>query len=83
MNILQRLYASEINTRIKTFWDCGFMLKLGDPMNGYKDETTVQTLEEVEEWLTSAARRHFPTSEFARSCARRVALRAARRGSTS
>lgn len=29
MNILQRLYDSEINWRISTFWDGGFQWELG------------------------------------------------------
>lgn len=66
MNILQRLYASEINASVETFWDNGYRVKLGDPLNGYRAETTVQTWNEVEVWLEEQACRHFPSSEFTR-----------------
>lgn len=33
--ILQALYDSEINCRIESFWDNGWIAWLGDDMNGY------------------------------------------------
>ena len=31
----QKIYDSEINIRISSFWDCGIEVRLGDEMNGY------------------------------------------------
>ena len=65
MSILQRLYDSEINVAISSFWDDGFYVKLGDGMNGYRAEGLCRTWHDVEEWLTAMARIHYPTSDFA------------------
>lgn len=40
-DVLARAYKSEINVEISTFWDGGWDVKLGDPMNGYLAETTI------------------------------------------
>lgn len=77
-SVLARLYASEINCSISSFWDGGFDVKLGDEMNGWKAETTIMTegfgvetvqaaLETVATWLTAQAIYHFPQSDFAHS----------------
>ena len=64
---LQRLYDSEINFSLATFWDGGFIVKLGDPKNGYKAEATVKTFEEAVAWLRAQARIHFPNSEYVKN----------------
>ena len=64
MNILQRLYDSEINFSISTFWDDGFEVKLGDGMNGFVAEANVQNFAEVKHWLTKQVERHYPNSLF-------------------
>jgi hypothetical protein len=44
---LQRIYDSEINTRIFWFWDSGFTIQLGDQMNGYLAVETVASAAEI------------------------------------
>lgn len=65
MNIIQRLYNSEINVSISSFWDGGFEVKIGDDMNGFKAETNVRTFAEAEAWLEEEAKRLYPESVFA------------------
>lgn len=65
-DILQRLYDSEINAGIMTFWDCGFVAGLGDILNGFKEHRNCATLAEAEAFLDEAARRHYPDSKYAR-----------------
>lgn len=48
---LQRIYNSEINFSISTFWDGGFNVKLGDSMNGFIAETTEDTIKDAIYWL--------------------------------
>ena len=67
MNVFERLYVSEINFQISTFYDAGYEVKLGDEMNGFKAETQVSTWKEVETWLDTESRRHFPKSVYALS----------------
>lgn len=74
MHILQRLYDSEINGGVSTFWDGGFDVWLGDDMNGRVSETSVRTMAEAERWLFAAALRLYPDSRFARSVATSPAL---------
>lgn len=57
--VFQRLYDREINFVISTFWDGGFDVKIGDGLNGYRAETTVETWAEVGPWLETAAREHY------------------------
>ena len=69
MNTLQKLYDSEINFEISTFWDAGFDWKLGDEMNGYKEVCEggcCDTLETAVIALAIAAVKHFPDSVFAK-----------------
>ena len=66
MSVLQRLYDSEINATVSSFYDDGFYVKLGDEMNGFRAEGRCNTWADVEEWLTAMARIHYPMSAFAR-----------------
>ena len=66
MDILQKLYDSEINFEIFTFWAAGFDWKLGDEMNGFKDGGRADSLEEAARDLAIAAVKHFPDSTFAK-----------------
>ena len=71
-SVFQRLYDSEINFSVSCFWDGGFIVRLGDDMNGFTDEEhTGRDWAEVERWLDAAARRRIPDSVFA-STARSV-----------
>lgn len=64
--ILARLYRSEINCSISTEWDGGWDVKLGDEMNGWKAETTIdcptadvsrhRTVEDVAAGIAEVAR---------------------------
>jgi hypothetical protein len=65
MSIMQRLYDSEINATVSSFWDDGFYVKLGDEMNGFRAEGHCATWADVEEWLAAMARAYYPTSAFA------------------
>jgi hypothetical protein len=69
MDTFQRLYDSEINYSISCFWDGGFEVRLGDPLNGFAAGTHVANWSEVEPWLRDAALRHYPESSFAREIA--------------
>ena len=63
--ILRDLYASEITYQISTFWDEGYTVMLGDPLNGWKSEAVeLRSLDEVAAWLKDTAIRRYPHSEF-------------------
>jgi hypothetical protein len=64
-HLLQKLYDSEINFSISTFWDGGFDWKLGDEMNGFREEGGADTFDEAVADLVKAALKHFPDSVFA------------------
>jgi hypothetical protein len=63
---LQLLYDSEINFELSSFWDGGFIWKLGDSANGYPAEGRAASVSEAISQLQSAAITHFPQSEFAK-----------------
>jgi hypothetical protein len=65
MSILQRLYDSEINFEISSFYDAGFDVRLGDALNGFLAHGKVETWAEAEAWLRDQALAHFPDSKFA------------------
>lgn len=65
--VLTRIYESEINCAMISFWDGGWTVKLGDRINGYQDETECRTVQEAADWLVAAARKHYPTSQFVRN----------------
>lgn len=75
-DVLSRLYESEINVGLKSFWDSGWDVWIGDDMNGLKAETQVHSLTAVAEWLDDEVRRLYPASVYAvgkEECARRQA----------
>ena len=59
-SIFQQLYDAEINIEVSCFWDDGFLVRLGDRMNGYRAEAHVATSQEVEAWLRENAFKDFP-----------------------
>lgn len=69
MSIMQRLYNSEINCTIATFWDGGFSWSLGDCMNGIKAEGTSDSFDDAERNLALAAVAYYPESAFAKDYA--------------
>lgn len=64
---MQKLYDSEINCTISTFWDVGFTVKLGDEMNGYKAEHTTNCANGLGELLHCMAEQHYPESIYVKS----------------
>ncbi|WP_407188595.1 hypothetical protein [Bradyrhizobium centrosematis] len=65
-HILQDLYDSEINFAIATFWDCGFEIRLGDPLNGFAAIGNADNFAEAVEWLRVLAIQNYPESMFAK-----------------
>ncbi len=66
MEILQRLYDSEINFSLSTFWDAGFDWRLGDEVNGFKADGCGFTLDDAIKQLVRSALYHYPDSLFAK-----------------
>jgi hypothetical protein len=54
--VFQCKYDSEINFAVSCLRDGGFDVKLGDGLNGFKDELC--------DWFEAAARVHYPNSHF-------------------
>lgn len=66
-SVMQRLYDSEINANVASFWDGGFDVRLGDRTNGFKDHTDgLRDWTAVEAWLTEMVLKHYPDSQFAK-----------------
>ena len=81
MEILQDLYDSEINFRLSCFWDGGFDVEIGDPINGFRAQGSGDTIAEAVEWLKRKVFDLYPNSDFSRKY-RRV-LTADREGTTA
>jgi hypothetical protein len=65
-DILQALYDSEINCRIVSFWDDGWIGWLGDEMNGFPfAKVRGKTLAECITNLAGQACAVYPASTFA------------------
>jgi hypothetical protein len=62
--VMKRLYESEINCSIGSFWDNGWDVKLGDEMNGFVAEGNFHTLDEAADFLDREARKHFAESVY-------------------
>lgn len=62
--VMNRLYQSEINCAISSFWDNGWDVRLGDEMNGFRAEGNFRTLDEAADFLDLEARKHFPESVY-------------------
>lgn len=59
-----KLYESEINFFVSTFWDGGFDVKIGDQLNGFKAAKNLGTWMDACEWLARAACEFYPGSDF-------------------
>jgi hypothetical protein len=71
MSIFQRLYDSEINFEVSSFYDAGFDVRLGDHLNGFIAQGEVATWTEAETWLRDQALPSFQTANSRRtSCER-------------
>jgi uncharacterized membrane protein len=77
--ILQRLYESEINFAVRTFWKCGFQWELVDRANRILAAGCAKTFTEAVADIARAAVNLFPDSNFARAFANTFDLRRAPR----
>ena len=66
IQLFKKLHESEINFEISSFWDSILTFKLGDEMNGFKDEFQTNSFEEGLNWLENQARIIYPDSKFAK-----------------
>jgi hypothetical protein len=64
---LQRIYDSEINLRIDWLWDGGIRVALGDEMNGFVAEESVDSVAGLVPWLQAAIARFYPDSTYTAS----------------
>jgi hypothetical protein len=65
LSVMSELFASEINCGVSSFWDCGWLVLIGDPLNGWDAKTRVANLEEAARWLRVTACELYPESRFA------------------
>jgi hypothetical protein len=63
--LLDHLYAGGVDASISWSYDGRIEVKLGDALNGYDAETTVDSFAEAAEWLRDKALIHYPRSKFA------------------
>lgn len=66
MSITRRLFESDINFVIYSFGYRGFRVYLGDKQSGYRASAECRTWTDMERWLDTQARIHFPDSDFAK-----------------
>lgn len=64
---LQALYDSEINFEISCFYDMGFLIKLGDTLNGHQAQAGHQdylaTVDEASDLLWRLAQVYYPKAK--------------------
>lgn len=65
--VLAKLYASELNCELSSFWDVQWRVRLGDEQNGFVADSVDMLLElsEIGSWLCAEVPKHYPDSEFA------------------
>jgi hypothetical protein len=71
--------TSEINVRISWLWDGGVDVRLGDDLNGYLAEETVQSVAEIVPWLQEAIAHFYPDSTYSKPLELAIRERAAHR----
>lgn len=76
--VMKKLYESEINCSLSSFWDNSWDVKLGDEMNGFRAEGNFTTLDEAADFLDLQARKHFPESLYVLGPVEHARRRAAR-----
>lgn len=65
--VMEKLYESEINCRIESFFDAGWSVSLGDHANGFKEvEVMFYSMDAAAAWLHGAALKHYPDSDYAK-----------------
>lgn len=59
---IQYLYDEEINVRIASFWDGGWVIELGDEINGFSHSVRFDNefLEDASEWLLKTTKELYP-----------------------
>lgn len=59
---IYRLYESEINCGLESFWDSGFTIWIGDELNGRVTEQVFELddIAKAASWLISKAREIYP-----------------------
>lgn len=69
LEVMKDLYVSEINSGVSTFWDGGFLVILGDYMNGNKWERSydLKDLDKAAEDLSNQARIFYPESDYTKN----------------
>ena len=68
LDAMLALYASEINSGMQSFWDCGFTVWLGDDMNDRHTQGLFREdqLASAAIWLHEEALARYPKSKYAR-----------------
>ena len=68
IEVMRKLYASEINCGIQMFYDGGVEVWLGDDRNGIhaRGFLDIEDLDQAAQWLDEQARKHYPDSQYAR-----------------
>ena len=61
------LYNNEINCSVATFWDGGYIVKIGDDLNGFKADMMVATPVEASVWLLVKASELYPEFDPAKT----------------
>lgn len=79
-SVLQQLHDSEINAGVRTFYDAGMRVWIGDEANGIQAETTINRTAAARlkwpegftaaSWLHETALRLYPESKYAKEAAR-------------
>lgn len=65
--VLTRLYASELNCEVSSFWDARWRVRLGDKQNGFMaDSMDMLELPDVAAWLCAEVPKHYPDTPFAK-----------------
>jgi len=66
---LTKIYESEINFSICTFWDGGYTVRLGDDINGFIDKSMCNdTFRDAVEELITMVLKNYPNSTYAKWC---------------
>jgi len=61
---LQKIYDSEINVSISSFWDAGMEFRLGDESNGWKWQKDFWNFEEGMKELIEAIKKFYPNNDY-------------------
>lgn len=61
-HVLEALYAHEINCGLQSFWDGGWTVWIGDPMNGQRATADFDRdqFDAIPAWLADNAERLYP-----------------------